>query len=277
MLTPPVLTHAPPARQPIAPLGLGRHAKAEAAQRRRLERDLATAAENGGFVLDYQPRINLDSGRRSGAEARISWQRRHGMVPPGAFRPLADSAGLTGEIGGWMLKTACVEAATWPGGAVSVAVSAQQLANHVLARQVAQALELSALSPERLELAFTEALLAEVETDTVLLLSALRDLGTGISVDEFGAVVGSLALLKRLPLSSMKLARTLLREVAENGEEAAFAHAVIDAGRALGLTIVADGIETSRQCGLLARIGCEEGQGPLFGQRLSAAALRDAM
>lgn len=277
MLTPPVLTHAQPARQPMALTGLGRHARAESAQRRRLERDLAAAGESGGFVLHYQPRINLESGRRSGAEARMSWLRRHGLVSAGAFRPLAENAGLTSEIGGWMLKTACVEAATWPGGSVSVAVCGQQLADRVLARQVAHALELSALSPERLELAFTEAVLGEVETDTLLLLSALRDLGTGIAVDDFGADVGSLALLMRVPLSCVKLARTLLRDVADSREEAAFARGVIDAARALGLTTVAGGIETSPQCGLLARMGCEEGQGPLFGQRLSAAALREAV
>jgi EAL domain-containing protein (putative c-di-GMP-specific phosphodiesterase class I) len=277
MLGPPLLIDAPSTRLLITPPGLARHARGELAQRRRLQRDLASAAGSGGFVLHYQPRINLESGLRSGAAARISWLRRHGLVSAGSFRPLAESAGLTAEIGGWMLKTACVEAAASAGGAVSVPVCAQQLANHVLTEQVARALELSALSPERLELAFTEMVLDGAETDTLLLLSALRDLGTGIAVDEFGAAVGSLALLKRLPLSSMKLARTLLREVADSGEEAAFARAVIDAGRALGITIVADGIETSRQCSLLARMGCEEGQGPLFGQRLSTAALRDAM
>jgi EAL domain-containing protein (putative c-di-GMP-specific phosphodiesterase class I) len=168
MLAPPALTDAPPASPPITRPGLGRHARAESAQRRRLERDLATATESGGFVLHYQPRISLRSGRRSGAEARISWLRRHGLVSAGAFRPLADSAGLTAEIGGWMLKAACAEAATWPAGAVSIAVSAQQLANHALAPQVAQALELSALSPERLELAFSEAVLGELATDTLL-------------------------------------------------------------------------------------------------------------
>ena len=106
MLGPPLLTDAPPLRPLTTPLGLARHGRAESAQRRRLQRDLVAATESGGFVLHYQPRVNLQSGRRSGAEARISWLRRHGLVSAGSFRPLAESAGLTAEIGGWMLRTA---------------------------------------------------------------------------------------------------------------------------------------------------------------------------
>ena len=252
-----------------------RHGRAEAAQRRRLQRDLTAATATGGFVLHYQPRLSLDSGRQTGAEARISWLRqRHGLVSASAFLPLAERAGLTADIGGWMLRGACVEAAAWPAGTVSIAVSPHQLVGHALSRQIAEALDASCLEPERLELAFAEAVLSEVDTDTLLLLSAIRDLGIGIAVDDFGAGVASLVMLKRLPLTTMKLARTLLREVTTDWEDAAIVRAVIDTGHALGLRMVADGIDSDLQRAFLARSGCDEGQGSLFGHKLTAAALR---
>ena len=252
-----------------------RHGRAEAAQRRRLQRDLAAATASGAFVLHYQPRLSLESGRQTGAEVRISWLRqRHGLVSASAFLPLAEGAGLTAEIGGWMVRAACVEAAAWPTGCVSVAVSPRQLVDHALSHQIAEALEASCLAPERLELAFAESVLAEVDTDTLLLLSAIRDLGIGVAVDDFGAGVASLAMLKRLPLTAMKLARTLVREVTTDREDAAIVRAVIETGHALGLRMVADGIESELQRAFLARSGCDEGQGSLFGHKLTAAALR---
>jgi EAL domain-containing protein (putative c-di-GMP-specific phosphodiesterase class I) len=252
-----------------------RHGRAEAAQRRRLQRDLAAATTSGGFVLHYQPRIALASGRRTGAEARISWLRqRHGLVSASAFLPLAEGAGLTAEIGGWMLRAACVEAAAWPAGTVTVLVSPRQLVDHALSRHIAEALDASSLVPERLELTFAEAVLAHVDTDTLLLLSAIRDLGIGIAVDDFGAGVASLSMLKRVPLTAMKLARALVREVTTDWEDAAIVRAVIETGHALGLCMVADGVESELQRAFLARGGCDEGQGALFGHKLTAAALR---
>lgn len=255
-----------------------RPGRAEAAQRRRLQRDLTAAMASGSFVLHYQPRLTLDNGRQTGAEARISWLRqRHGLVSASSFLPLAEGAGLTAEIGGWMLHAACVEAALWPAGAVSVAVSPRQLADHALARQLAEALEASSLEPERLELTLAKSALAAADTDALMLLSAIRDLGIGIAVDDFGAGVASLVMLKRLPLTAMKLARTLLREVTTDREDAAIVRAVIETGHALGLTMVADGIDRDLQRNFLAQSGCDEGQGPLFGHKLTAAALRAAM
>jgi EAL domain-containing protein (putative c-di-GMP-specific phosphodiesterase class I) len=253
----------------------GRLGRAEAAQRRRLQRDLAAAAAAGSFVLHFQPRLLLATGRQTGAEARISWLRqRHGLVSAAAFLPLAEGAGLTAEIGGWMLQAACIEAAAWPGGLVTVAVSPRQLVDYALSRQLAEALEASNLVPDRLELALAETALTGIDQDTMLLLSAIRDLGIGIAVDDFGAGMASLVMLKRLPLTAMKLARTLLREVTTDQEDAAIVRAVIETGHALGLRMVADGIENELQRTFLERIGCDEGQGPLFGNRLTGAALR---
>ena len=267
---------APPA-QPVRS-DARRHGRAEAAQRRRLQRDLAAATATGGFVLHFKPRLSLASGRQAGAEARISWLRqRHGLVSASAFLPLAEGAGLTAEIGGFLLRAACIEAAAWPAGSVSVAVSPRQLVRHELSRQLAEALDASCLVPDRLELAFTEAVLAEVDTDTLLLLSAVRDLGIGVAVDDFGAGVASLVMLKRLPLTALKIARTLVRDVATDCENAAIVRAAIETGHALGLRMVADGIDSEPQRAFLARSGCDEGQGSLFGHTLTTEALRGSI
>jgi EAL domain-containing protein (putative c-di-GMP-specific phosphodiesterase class I) len=248
--------------------------RAEAAQRRRLRRDLGAAAAGDAFVLTYRPRLSLATGRHSAAEAEIAWpHRRRGVVSAKGLLRCAGEAGLLVEIGGWMLATACTEAANWPTIAVSVAVSPRQLTEGALARQAAAALEASGLAPDRLDLLLPEGALEDGDGDTLLALAAIRDLGVGVTVDEFGNGAASLTLLKRMPLTGVKLARTLVRDLPRDGDDAAIVRAVIDAAHALGLAVIADGIESDAQRAFLARSGCDEGQGPFFGQRLPANAV----
>lgn len=256
---------------------LGPDARAEAAERRRLEQDLRLATTQGGFALEYQPRLSLPGGEVVGAEALIRWpHRRRGLVPPNAFIPLAEQCGLITPIGAWVLREAAAEAATWPKHlTLSVNVSARQLQDGVLLAQVAQALHHSGLSPDRLELELTESLLVDAGEETFFTLSALRDLGVGLALDDFGTGFASLAMLKRLPLTVMKLDRSLVREVPHDREDTAIVRAVADTGRALGLTVVAEGIETEAQRDFLAGIGCDQGQGFLFSRPVSPARLRD--
>ncbi len=152
-------------------------------------------------------------------------------------------------------------------------VSARQLHDGALLDQVAAALEESGLMPECLELELTESLLIEVETETLLVLSAIRDLGVGLALDDFGTGYASLAVLKRLPLTAMKLDRSLVRDLPGDREDAAIVRAVVETGHALGLHVVAEGIETEAQRVFLASIGCDEGQGYLFGQPVPPASL----
>ena len=154
-------------------------------------------------------------------------------------------------------------------------VSARQLQDGVLLAQVAQALHHSGLSPDRLELELTESLLVDAGEETFFTLSALRDLGVGLALDDFGTGFASLAMLKRLPLTVMKLDRSLVREVPHDREDTAIVRAVADTGRALGLTVVAEGIETEAQRDFLAGIGCDQGQGFLFSRPVAPARLRD--
>jgi EAL domain-containing protein (putative c-di-GMP-specific phosphodiesterase class I) len=247
--------------------------RAEAADRRRIERELTAATREGRLALHYQPRLMLEGGKPVGAEALIRWpHRKRGLISQGMFLPIAERSGQVLEIGAWALATACREAAAWPApSVVAVNVAACHLASPSLLGHVAAALEISGLSPERLELGIGESVLQEVTSDVFLALAAVRDLGAGVAVDDFGSGVGSLTMLKRLPLTMLRLDRALIRDLQSDREAVAIARAVIDTGHALGLSVGAVGIETEPQRVMLADCGCDEGQGPLFGYPLEAA------
>jgi EAL domain-containing protein (putative c-di-GMP-specific phosphodiesterase class I) len=238
----------------------------DVADRRRMERELQAATREGRLALHYQPRLLLEGGRPMGAEALIRWpHRKRGLLPQGLFLPVAERSGQTSEIGGWALTTACRDAAGWPESTVvSLNIAASHLAAPDLLNQIAAALEVSGLAPERLELGLGESVLAEVDGDSFFVLAALRDTGVGIAVDDFGAGAASLTLLRRLPLTMLRLDRSLIRELPGDREAVAITKSAIDTGHALGLGVAACGIETETQRALLAASGCEEGQGPLF-------------
>jgi EAL domain-containing protein (putative c-di-GMP-specific phosphodiesterase class I) len=248
--------------------------RAQAIARRQLEADLRRAIERDAISLQYQPRVALGTGEVRGAEALLRWSdRKHGLVSPAHFSLIAERSALIVDLGGWALLRACVEAANWPGLRVSVNASARQLAGGELLDQVASALDESGLPPERLEVEITERLLIEVDTETVLVLSAIRDLGVGLALDDFGTGHASLAVLKHLPLTAMKLDRSLVRELPGARDDAVIVRAAVDAARALGLHVVAEGVETEEQRAFLSAIGCDEGQGTLFGQPVPASVL----
>ena len=237
------------------------------AERRRREQELRQAIGGRELVLHYQPLVSLSSGRICGAEALVRWpHRRRGLVPAADFVPMAEQAGMMGEIGGWALAEACAAAAAWPVQIpVAVAVSVRQLDDDAMLDQVANALAASALPPERLELELAEESLASCQTETLLSLAALRDLGVGLALDEFGAGTASLSLLKRLPLTTLKLGGAMLRDLPRSREDAAIVRAVVEAGHALDFVVVAAGVETDAQRAFLTSIGCDAGQGALFG------------
>ena len=242
----------------------------------RLEQDLAQAIGRGQMTLHFQPRFCLEQRRVLGAEALARWpHRRRGMVPPAVFIPIAEHGGHILPLGRWVLDAACVQAAAWPGEpVVSVNVSAAQLADGNLLGQVEAALARSGLPPSRLELELTESMLVDAGIETLLTLSAIRDLGIGIALDDFGTGYASLATLKRLPLTVMKLDRSLVQGMLRYPEDTAIAHAVIAVGLALGLSIVAEGVENEAQCRALLALGCREGQSFFLGRPMSGDSLR---
>ena len=271
---------APPAITPRRRLGVPTDAKAEANMRRRLEQDLRQAVAQDAFVLHYQPRVCCRDGRIIGAEALIRWpHRRRGLVSPAYFIPLAEQNGSIVKIGAFALRAACVEAASWgdSGSIISVNVSPRQLTDRALLTQVAIALEESRIDPERLELELTESMLLHVDSDALFSLSALRDLGIGLALDDFGTGYASLGMLRRLPLTAMKLDRSLVRDLPDGSEDVAIARAAVQTGHAMGLRVVAEGVETEAQRDFLVAIGCDEGQGYLFARPMPAEQIRARM
>jgi EAL domain-containing protein (putative c-di-GMP-specific phosphodiesterase class I) len=243
---------------------------AERSHLRRLRRDLAAAAAADGFILHYQPRIALRTGALTGAEALIRWpHRKRGLIAAGAFIPVAEQAGLIADIGTWVLRTACMAATAW-GGALRIAVnvSARQMRDNDLLRQIGESLDRSGLDPERLEIELSEAILVDDHLDTLLALSAIRDLGVGVTLDDFGSGIASLSMLRRLPFERVKLDRSLIRSLPDIAEDVAIVQAIIDTGHALGLVVVAEGVETEAQRSLLSAMGCDHGQGYLFSRPL---------
>ncbi len=252
-----------------------------AAERRRIEQDLRQALTQDGLTLQYQPRLTLATGTLVGLEALVRWpHRRRGMLSPAGFIPLAEQSGLITELGGWVLRTACQEATAWPAGpdrpapTVSVNISPRQLLDGALLGQIAEALDRSGLPPDRLDLELTEQTLLEVDTESLLVLAAVRDLGIGLVLDDFGNGFASLAMLRRMPLSAMKLDRTLVRDLPDDADDVAIVRAALATAHALGLTVIAEGIETEAQRGFLDSAGCDEGQGYLFSAAMPAAELR---
>jgi len=244
--------------------------RVERAHMRRLRRDLTTAANQEGFVLYYQPRVALATGTITGAEALIRWpHRKRGLMAAGSFIPVAEQSGLITDIGAWVMRTACAAACGWlERTRVSVNVSARQLHDRELLRQIGDSLEGSGLDPERLEIELSESMLMDTDLDILLALSAIRDLGVGITLDDFGSGFASLSMLKRLPLEQLKIDRSLVRSLPDDAEDAAIVQAIVAAGHALGLGIVAEGVETEAQRVLLAAMGCDEAQGYLFSHPL---------
>ena len=188
------------------------------------------------------------------------------MVPPGEFIPLAEGAGLIGELGAWVLRTACARAARWAGLYVAVNLSPEQVRRPGLVDLVTAVLAETLLPPSRLELEITEGILLHDAAATLATLGRLRALGVGIALDDFGIGYSSLSYLRRFPFSKLKVDRSFIAGIATDPGAAAIVRAVADLGRSLGIRVTAEGVETEEQLALLRAIGCDEAQGYLFGR-----------
>ena len=240
--------------------------KLEAAQRpaiapamwRRLRPDLRQAARDGAFALAFQARRTMAEGEVCGAEAQLRWpSRHHGVVQASVFLPLAEELGLAGEIVGWTLTAACRAALDCQDGVVSVSVPARTAQDGSLLTLVADALGATGLAPHRLEIALPDRATEGDCTETLLSLSALRDLGVGVALEDFGRAGACLVKLKRLPLTTLKLDRSLLRDMLADRSAASMVRAAIDFAHALDVQVVACGVETETQRAFLRRAGCD--------------------
>ncbi|MGY4628269.1 bifunctional diguanylate cyclase/phosphodiesterase [Bradyrhizobium sp. USDA 4486] len=249
---------------------------ASAKARLAMEQDLRWALVNGGFEIHYQPLVDLRSGEVSGCEALLRWRHsERGMVSPAEFIPVAEDTGLINELGDWVLRTACNEAATWPAHVrVAVNVSPVQLKCDTLALRIAGALAASGLDPRRLELEITEAVLIRDDEAALSILHQLRSIGVRIALDDFGTGYSSLSYLKRFPFDKIKIDRCFVADIAETSGAPVIVQAVVNIAAASNMTTVAEGVETKAQREMLRNLGCTEMQGYLFSAPKPAADVR---
>ncbi|HUD87938.1 MAG TPA: EAL domain-containing protein [Xanthobacteraceae bacterium] len=246
---------------------------AEMQARRTMEIDLRRALTVGEFEVYYQPFITLQTGKISGFEALLRWHHpERGMVPPMEFIPIAEEIGLIGQIGAWVLKRACLEAATWPADVhIAVNLSPAQFKHRAVVLDVAAALGASGLSARRLEVEITEAVLLEHTELNLGILDELHKLGVRISMDDFGTGYSSLAYLQKFPFDKIKIDRSFVNDLAERAEALAIIRAVTSLGSSLGMKTTAEGVETEEQLNKLREEGCTEVQGYLFSKPVPAA------
>jgi diguanylate cyclase (GGDEF)-like protein/PAS domain S-box-containing protein len=233
--------------------------------RRALEVDLRRALAHGEFTLAYQPQINLAGNELVAMEALLRWSHaERGAVPPSEFIPLAEEMGLIVPLGEWVLREACKDAARWPEPIkVAVNLSPVQFRNRGLVTMVMQALAAARLSPSRLELEITEAVLLQDDEAIVTMLHQLRALGVRIAMDDFGTGYSSLSYLRSFPFDKIKIDRSFIKDIDRNRDSAMIIKAIAGLGQSLGIETTAEGIETPEQLELVRRAGCTEMQGYL--------------
>ncbi|MBN9054821.1 MAG: EAL domain-containing protein [Rhizobiales bacterium] len=244
------------------------------------QEELRRALARSELFLQYQPQMDLSNGRIFAVEALIRWRHpERGLVAPGDFIPLAEETGLIGPIGDWTLREACRQNKAWqvsglPPIVVSVNVSARQFQEKDWVERVAAALSESGLEARYLELELTESMIMEDVQQAVETMHRLERLGVHLAIDDFGTGYSSLASLKRFPVGRLKIDRSFVRDLPDDGDDAAIARAVISLAHSLHLRVIAEGVETREQIDFLREAGCDEIQGFYLSRPIDARALQ---
>ena len=250
-----------------------------ASSRLALETSLRRAIQNEEFLIHYQPRVSVDSLEITGVEALVRWQHPQlGLVLPSEFIPLAEDTGLIVPIGEWVLRHACLQNTRWqaqgfPSLHIAVNISARQFHEQDVTQTVVRILKETGLAPEHLELELTESSIMRNSDFAAGVLNRLKVMGINISIDDFGTGFSSLASLKRLPIDSLKIDQSFVRDMTTDPDEAALVMAIITLAHNLRLKVVAEGVETEEQLGFLHLLRCDEIQGFLFSKPLPEEAL----
>jgi len=239
------------------------------------ENSLRKALARGEFILHYQPQVDIESGSIVGLEALIRWNSaEQGIVPPFSFIPIAEDTGLIVPIGEWVLRTACAQNKAWqeqgyPHLRMAVNVSARQFREPRFIKLVAEILQETGLDPQWLELEITESIAMENGDASVEMLSLFKDLGVRISIDDFGTGFSSLNYLRRMPIDTLKIDQSFIKDIStgENGEEVVTA--IIQLAKNLRLKVIAEGVETNSQRSFLKNKRCDEMQGFLFSKAVT--------
>lgn len=239
---------------------------------RKLEHDMRDGLRRGEFYLLYQPQVDLKTGILVGAEALLRWNHREaGQVSPAEFIPVAEASGFIRELGRFALKEACRAASEWPSHmTVAVNVSGIQMQDFGLVDEVGQALEESGLEPFRLHLEITESAFVEGSKAVLDLIELLRDLGISIALDDFGTGYSSLSYITSMHLDKIKIDQSFVKRLAGDPRASVVVQSILLLTQGLRLKAIAEGIETLQEWEILHAMGCQEGQGYLFGRPMSS-------
>jgi EAL domain-containing protein (putative c-di-GMP-specific phosphodiesterase class I) len=230
--------------------------------------------KDGEFRLHYQPQME-GAGHLCGVEALVRWQRpSHGLVSPAEFIPLSEETGLILPLGHWVLEIACAQLALWAQRVemshltMSVNVSARQFHQNDFVQEVLVVLERTGANPHRLKLELTESVMVSLMEDVITKMEELKKHGVRFSLDDFGTGYSSLSYLKRMPLEQLKIDQAFVRDILTNSNDAAISKMVIALAESIGLTVIAEGVETVAQRDFLASQGCHAYQGFLYSRPL---------
>jgi len=240
--------------------------------KRMVEDDLRRAIENDELTLHYQPQVSVDGATIVGIEALVRWPHpEHGMIPPSDFIAIAEERGLIVPLSEWVLRRACTEAKRWEGVRLAVNVSPIQFRHKDFVSNVIRIIQETDFDPTRLELELTEGVLIEDADAAEAAMMDIRAHGVGLALDDFGTGYSSLIYLRRFAFDKIKIDRSFLEYMEATGESAILVHSMAHLGRALGLRVCAEGVETAEQHRFLQAIGCHELQGFLFSRAVPAA------
>jgi EAL domain-containing protein (putative c-di-GMP-specific phosphodiesterase class I) len=240
-----------------------------------LETQLREALEKQEFVLHYQPKVNIASGKITSAEALIRWNDpRTGLVQPNRFIPILEETGLIYDVGRWALRQAIADYVRWraaglPAVRIAVNVSPLQLRNRGFVDEIRQVIGIDAHAAEGLELEITESVIMENVKQNIASLNAIRAMGVPIAIDDFGTGFSSLSYLAKLPVDTIKIDRSFVIDMVAGPEGLALVSTIINLAHSLKLNVVAEGVETEEQSRLLRLLDCDEMQGFLFSKPVS--------
>lgn len=239
-----------------------------------LENELKKAIELEQFHIDYQPKLDLSTGQLIGMEALVRWNHPElGRIPPDKFIPVAEDTGLIIPLGEWVLRRACEQNKKWqtqgyPHVQLSVNLSARQFYQPDLLDKIKEVLTMTELDPQWLELEVTESIFADID-HAVTILEAIKELGVHTSIDDFGTGYSSFSYIKHLPVNTLKIDASFIRDIHHNKESQAIVKAILTIAQTLDINVIAEGVESQEQLAILQEDGCNQGQGFLFSKPLS--------